>query len=194
MLYTMMFWIIRDLADNECPGGKLQIHVRLWADEYYAGPTAYTTHKWISDKLGDMTIDIRSENISSGRNGGGDLQNPKAGMKLMTLEQVRELPGSRVILLLEGQRPIYDLKNRPFHTTVWQEAEKLAGKKGAKGQAMDSGKQPAGLKLTSGSGEQTFYEVPLLANRGRKNLYLIDTRIIVSWVLANRLIQLSRND
>ena len=40
---------------------------------------------------------------------------------------------------------------------------------------MSSGKQPAGLKLTSGSGEQTFYEVPSLANRSDKNLYLIDT-------------------
>ena len=40
---------------------------------------------------------------------------------------------------------------------------------------MSSGKQPAGLKLTSGSGGQTFYEVPLLANRSKKNLYLIDT-------------------
>ena len=35
LLYTQMFRILRDLADNECPGGKLPIHVRLWADEYY---------------------------------------------------------------------------------------------------------------------------------------------------------------
>ena len=35
MLYTLMFRILRDLADNECPGGKLPIHVRLWADEFY---------------------------------------------------------------------------------------------------------------------------------------------------------------
>jgi hypothetical protein len=40
---------------------------------------------------------------------------------------------------------------------------------------MSSGKQPAGLKLTSGSGEQAFYEEPLLANRRWQNLYLIDT-------------------
>ena len=40
---------------------------------------------------------------------------------------------------------------------------------------MSSGKQPAGLKLTSGSGGQTFYEVPLLANRRKQSLYLIDT-------------------
>jgi len=40
---------------------------------------------------------------------------------------------------------------------------------------MSSDKQPAGLKLTSGSGEQTYDEAPLLTNRRIKNLYLIDT-------------------
>ena len=185
MLYTLMFRILRDLADNVCEGGKLPIHVRLWSDEFYAGPkpadaemllgeirsrnismvpilqdisqiktlfpndkweiftsncaavvylgsgpTAFTTHKWISDMLGEMTIDTRSESISSGKNGGGNLQNSKAGMKLMTPEQVRELPGNRVILLIEGLRPIYDFKNRPFKTRKWREAEELAGEHG----------------------------------------------------------------
>ena len=185
MLYTLMFRILRDLADNVCEGGKLPIHVRLWSDEFYAGPkpadaemllgeirsrnisivpilqdisqiktlfpndkweiftsncaavvylgsgpTAFTTHKWISDMLGEMTIDTRSESISSGKNGGGNLQNSKAGMKLMTPEQVRELPCNRVILLIEGLRPIYDFKNRPFKTRKWREAEELAGEHG----------------------------------------------------------------
>ena len=38
MFYTLLFRVLRDLADNDCPGGKLPIHVRLWADEFYAGP------------------------------------------------------------------------------------------------------------------------------------------------------------
>ena len=185
MLYTLMFRILRDLADNECPGGKLPIHVRLWADEFYAGPkpadsemllgeirsrnismvpilqdisqlktlfpqdkweifssncsavaylgsgpTAYSTHKWMSDMLGETTIDTRSETISSGRNGSGSLQNSKAGMKLMTPEQVREMPNRDCILLIEGMKPIYDHKNRPFNTRLWKEAEAAAGKNG----------------------------------------------------------------
>ncbi|MBR0341628.1 MAG: type IV secretory system conjugative DNA transfer family protein [Oscillospiraceae bacterium] len=185
ILYTLMFRILRDLADNECPGGKLPIHVRLFADEYYAGPkpadsemllgeirsrnismvpilqdisqlktlfpqdkweifssncaavaylgsgpTAYSTHKWMSDMLGDMTIDTRSESISTGKTGGGNLQNSKAGMKLMTPEQVREMPNRDCILMIEGMRPVYDRKNRPFNTSVWKEAEALAGKYG----------------------------------------------------------------
>ncbi len=180
-----MFRILRDLADNECPRGKLPIHVRLWADEYYAGPkpadsemllgeirsrnismvpilqdvsqlktlfpqdkweifssncsavvylgsgpTAYTTHKWISDMLGEMTIDTRSDTISQGRGGGGSLQNSKAGMKLMTPEQVREMPNRDCILLIEGMKPVYDRKNRPFATKQWKEAEIAAGPDG----------------------------------------------------------------
>ena len=185
MLYTLMFRILRDLADNECPGGKLPIHVRLWADEFYAGPkpadsemllgeirsrnisivpilqdisqlktlfpqdkweiftsncaavvylgsgpTAYSTHKWISDMLGEMTIDTRSESISQGKSGSSSLQNSKAGMKLMTPEQVREMPNRDCILLIEGMKPVYDRKNRPFSTAFWKEAETAAGKNG----------------------------------------------------------------
>ena len=180
-----MFRILRDLADNECPGGKLPIHVRLWADEFYAGPkpadaemllgeirsrnismipilqdvsqlktlypqdkweifssncsavvylgsgpTAYTTHKWMSDMLGETTIDTRSENISQGKSGSSSLQNSKAGMKLMTPEQVREMSNRDCILLIEGMKPIYDRKNRPFNTKYWKEAEAAAGANG----------------------------------------------------------------
>ena len=35
IFYTMLFRVLRDLADNECRGGVLPIHVRLWADEFY---------------------------------------------------------------------------------------------------------------------------------------------------------------
>ena len=80
--------------------------------------------------LGEMTIDTRSESITAGKTGGGNLQNSKVGMKLMTPEQVREMPNRDCILMIEGMRPIYDRKNRPFHTSVWKEAEALAGKHG----------------------------------------------------------------
>jgi type IV secretion system protein VirD4 len=84
----------------------------------------------MSDMLGETTIDTRSETISSGRNGSGSLQNSKAGMKLMTPEQVREMPNRDCILLIEGMKPVYDHKNRPFNTRLWKEAEAAAGKNG----------------------------------------------------------------
>lgn len=187
MFYTLLFRVLRDIADNDCPGGKLPIHVRLWADEFYAGPkpadaemllgeihsrnmsmvpilqdiaqiktlfpndkweiftgncavmiylgsgpTAHTTHQWISDMLEDMTIDTRSESMgyALAANSNSNLQIQKAGMKLMTPGQVSRMPKDDCILFLEGYRPIYDKKNWPFHTREFQQAERAAGKQG----------------------------------------------------------------
>ena len=95
-----------------------------------SGPTAYTTHKWMSDMLGETTIDTRSETISQGRGGSSSLQNSKAGMKLMTPEQVREMPNRDCIIMIEGMKPVYDRKNRPFAEEFWKEAEAAAGQNG----------------------------------------------------------------
>lgn len=187
MFYTLLFRVLRDIADNDCPGGKLPIHVRLWADEFYAGPkpadaemllgeirsrnmsmvpilqdiaqiktlfpndkweiftgncaamiylgsgpTAHTTHQWISDMLEEMTIDTRSESMgyALASNSNSNLQIQKAGMKLMTPGQVSRIPKDDCILFLEGYRPIYDKKNWPFHTKEFKQAESLAGKQG----------------------------------------------------------------
>lgn len=48
----------------------------------------------------------------------------------MTPEQVREMPNRDCILLIEGMKPIYDRKNRPFATSIWKEAEAAAGVNG----------------------------------------------------------------
>ena len=37
MFYTQLFTVLKRIADNR-RDGQLPIHVRLWADEYYAGP------------------------------------------------------------------------------------------------------------------------------------------------------------
>ena len=37
MFYTQLFTVLKRIADNR-RNGQLPIHVRLWADEYYAGP------------------------------------------------------------------------------------------------------------------------------------------------------------
>ena len=80
-----------------------------------SGPTAYTTHKWISDMLGEMTIDTRSESISQGKSGSSSLQNSKAGMKLMTPEQIREIEAAAV-------RPVVPDEDAP-ELTLEQYAE-----------------------------------------------------------------------
>ena len=55
MFYTQLFDVLIRTADFEC-GGKLPIHVRLWADEFYAGPKPLNTEKLMGT--------IRSRNMS----------------------------------------------------------------------------------------------------------------------------------
>ena len=55
MFYTQLFDVLMRTADFEC-GGSLPIHVRLWADEFYAGPKPLNTEKLMGT--------IRSRNMS----------------------------------------------------------------------------------------------------------------------------------
>lgn len=55
MFYTQLFDVLIRTADFEC-GGALPIHVRLWADEYYAGPKPLNAEKLMGT--------IRSRNLS----------------------------------------------------------------------------------------------------------------------------------
>ena len=184
LFYTQMFDTLTYTADFEC-GGSLPIHVRLWADEFYAGPKPlnsevllgtlrgrnmsiipvlqsiaqlkslfpnekweifmgncaafvylgsgaadYTTHKFISDLLGEMTIDTRTDGLSTGMHGNANINNAKAGRALMTPGEVKRMPRDHCIIFLEGYRPIYDKKAIPFQTDRWKEVERLAGKHG----------------------------------------------------------------
>lgn len=186
MFYTQMFDVLIKIADFQCHG-SLPIHVRLWADEFYAGPkprdpeklmgtirsrnmsiipmlqsisqtktifpqdkweifnencaaviymgsgpTAYSTHKYISDMLGEMTIDKRDDDTSRGAHGSSSLRNSRAGRILMTPGEVKRMPRENCILFIEGQYPVYDQKALPFHSQEWKESEELAGKEGYK--------------------------------------------------------------
>ncbi len=186
MFYTQLFDVLTRTADFEC-GGFLPIHVRLWADEFYAGPkpnntevlmgairsrnmsivpvlqsvaqikalftqhkweifmencaavvylgsgpASYSTHKYISDLLGEMTIDTRTDGISKGSHGNSSINNARAGRTLMTPAEVKRMPRNHCIIFLEGQYPIYDKKAIPFQTKRWLEAQRMALPKGYK--------------------------------------------------------------
>lgn len=79
-----------------------------------SGPTAYSTHKYISDLLGETTADSRSDNIHIGSHGNSGLNFTKAGVKLMTPDQVKRMPQTECIIFLECRPPIYDRKSFPF--------------------------------------------------------------------------------
>ena len=140
MFYTQLFTVIKRIADNR-RDGQLPIHVRLWADEYYAGPKPLNCETLLGE--------IRSRNMSIvpilqeygrctvsreylGHSQGGNLQMSKGGMKLMTPGQVSRMPKNDCILFLKGERPIYDKKNWSFDTEVFKEAQEIAGKNGYK--------------------------------------------------------------
>lgn len=184
LFYARMFDILSYVADFEC-GGSLPIHVRLWADEFYAGPKPLnpevllgtlrgrnmsmvpilqsiaqvkalypqekweifmsncaafvylgsgaadlSTHKYISELLGEMTIDTRTDGSSTGQHGNANVNNARAGRVLMTPAEVRRMPRADCIIFLEGRYAIYDQKAIPFNTPEWKESEALAGKNG----------------------------------------------------------------
>ena len=126
--------ILQDVAQIKTlfPQEKWEIFTSNCAATIYlgSGPTAHSTHQWISDMLEDMTIDTRSESLGQGMHSNSNLQMSKGGIKLMTPGQVREMPKTDCILFIEGLKPIYDKKALPFHTQPWLESEKLAGEHG----------------------------------------------------------------
>jgi type IV secretion system protein VirD4 len=184
MFYTTMFDVLIHAADHEYRGA-LPIHVRLWADEFYAGPkptrtevlmgtirgrnmsiipilqsiaqakalfpqdkweifiencavlvymgsgpAAKTTHKFISELIGEMTIDVRNDGRTYGAHGNANVQNQKLGRSLMTPAAVKRMNKKNCILFIEGQYPVFDQKAIPFQTPRWKEMEKLAGEDG----------------------------------------------------------------
>lgn len=157
MFYTQLFDVLLRIADHKCYG-QLPIHVRLWADEFYAGPkpnntevlmgtirsrnmsivpvlqsisqikaifpnekweifldncatvvylgsgpASFSTHEYISKLLGEMTIDTRTDGVTTGAHGNSSRNNAKAGRGLMTPGEVRRMSRKNCILFIEGQ-------------------------------------------------------------------------------------------
>ena len=77
-----------------------------------AGPAALDTHKFISDLLGNMTIDTASD---TARGPAVDESHQKSGAPLMTPQQVKRMKRKYCIILMEEERPIrYKVTPPPF--------------------------------------------------------------------------------
>ena len=76
-----------------------------------AGAGAMDTHKYISDLLGNMTIDTASD---TARGLAVDESHQKSGAPLMTPQQVKRMKRKYCIILMEEERPIYDRKALPW--------------------------------------------------------------------------------
>ena len=90
-----------------------------------SGPGALSTHKYISELLGKMTIDTRHDGRSIGRNGNTSENYQQSGRELMTPAEVKRLDRKKCIIFMEGQRPILDDKALPFHTKEYLHAMEL---------------------------------------------------------------------
>lgn len=56
IFYAQLYRVLCDLADDKCKNGRLPIHVRLIADEFYTGPKPQDTEKLLGE--------IRGRNLS----------------------------------------------------------------------------------------------------------------------------------
>ena len=87
---------------------------------YGAAPGAKDTHEYISGTLGKMTVDTRTDGMTSGRNSNGSRNFGSKGRELMTPGEVKRMKRKDCILFIEGQYPIYDKKYLP-----WEQNKKL---------------------------------------------------------------------
>lgn len=88
-----------------------------------SGPGAKDTHQYISELLGKMTIDKRSDGMRA--HGDANLNNDSTGRELMTPEEVKRLHRKKCIVFMEGERPVIDWKIRPFDREEFKLAKKL---------------------------------------------------------------------
>lgn len=78
------------------------------------GPGAFNTMKYISDLVGETTVDTRSENI--GQSNGVSFGS--GSMKLATPEDIGNMPLTDCIIFMQSRNPVYDQKAFPFDVPV----------------------------------------------------------------------------
>ena len=93
-----------------------------------AGRTAEDTHQWVSDLLGEMTIDTTTD---TKRGFQVDSGHQKAGARLLTKQQVARLPLEDAIVFLQSERPVYDRKALPWENDVCSKSRLAALKRHA---------------------------------------------------------------
>ena len=76
----------------------------------YLGGNEQSTHEYISKMLGKETIDTRTRGITRGSHGSSNTNYQNAGRELLTLDEVRLLDNSNVLIFIRGEKPIMDKK------------------------------------------------------------------------------------
>ncbi len=85
----------------------------------FLGGNEESTFEYISKKLGNETIDKKSNSQSLGKNGGGSISYDRMQRSLMTPDEVGRLPKNMCILFIRGEDPILDHKYETLRDTVF---------------------------------------------------------------------------
>ena len=76
----------------------------------YLGSNEYTTLEYISNLLGEQTITSKDRSMSPGRKGGDSQSYKSSSRKLMTPDELRNIPNRNCVIIVRGHDPFYDLK------------------------------------------------------------------------------------
>lgn len=76
----------------------------------YLGSNEYTTLEYISNLLGEQTIITRDRSMAPNRKGGNSQSYKSTSRKLMTPDELRNIPNKNCVIIIRGHDPFYDLK------------------------------------------------------------------------------------
>lgn len=87
----------------------------------YLGGNEQSTHKYISESLGKMTIDKKSSSESKGKNGSVSNSMDVLGRELLMSEEVRKLQRRKCVVFIRGFDPVIDNKIDTAKHPLWKE-------------------------------------------------------------------------
>lgn len=91
----------------------------------YLGGNEQSTHKYISDNLGNCTIWKRSKSRQFGRNGSNSKSEDIIKRELMTQDEVGMLDNSKCIVFIRGESPVLDDKFKTLESETFAKANAL---------------------------------------------------------------------
>ena len=77
---------------------------------YIYGGNEQSTHKYVAELLGKVTIDTNTYGKSTGHSGSYSTNYQATGRELLTADEVRMLDNQKAILLIRGEKPVIDYK------------------------------------------------------------------------------------
>ena len=88
----------------------------------YLGGNEKETHKYLSEYIGNWTIDKKTTGITRGSNGSSSQNFDVLGRELIRPEEIRKLNKKKCIVLIRGFDPIMDDKINPKKHPLWDTA------------------------------------------------------------------------